>query len=94
LHKVILINPWYRTKHRISGSQEKVPNILNHLPVINGSQDIIVSILARLIAGWPRSPGSNPSRGKRLCASPTCPNQYWNPHILFHGFWMWPLTSI
>ena len=45
LYKAILINPWFGTQHRISFCQEKVPNILNHLPVINGSQGVIVSIL-------------------------------------------------
>jgi len=94
LYEVILINQWFGTQYRISMFQEKVPNILNYLPVINGSQDVIVSIVARLIAGWPRSHGSNPSRVKRLCAFPTHANQFWDPHILFPGFWRWPRTSI
>ena len=94
LYKVILINPWFGTQHRISVCQKKVLNILNHLPVINGSQGVIVSIMARLIAGRPRGHISNPNKVKRFCAFPTCPNQLWNPHILFAVFWRWPPTSV
>ena len=94
LYKVILINPWFGAQHRIYVCQEKVPNILNHLPVINGRQDVIVIILAKLIAGRPRSHVSNPSKVKRFCVFPTCPNQLWNPYIVLAVFWKWPPTSI
>ena len=86
MYKVILINPLFGTQHRLSVCQEKFPNILNHLPVINRSQDVIVSILAGLIARRPRNHGSNSGRVTMLCAFPSCPNQFLNPQSYFLGF--------
>jgi len=83
LYKIILINPSFGTQHRISVSQEKGPNFLNHLLFIKGSQDVIISILSKLIAGRPRRLGSNPSKVKMLCALRSHPNQFWNPYTLF-----------
>jgi hypothetical protein len=86
--QMILINPWLGTQHRLSMSKGKVPSILKLFSVISGSWDFIVSILTSLQTGQPRRHTWNPSRGKRLFASPNCPNQIWNPHnLLFNGCW-------
>ena len=86
LYKVNLINPWFGTQRRISVCQVKVPNILNYLLLINGSQDIIVSILSNLTTGRPRSLVQIPAKSRCFVVSHLVQTSSWTHTSYFLGF--------